>query len=82
MSRNRQLPVILAQLRRASCAWSDWERRGYEEEVLKSAEDICMAEFRSASGELRRAGEGVSLATLHEKVSVLARRRAWRRRQR
>lgn len=45
LSRNRRLPELLAELRRQSMAWNTWQRRGYEHETLKAAEEICTMEF-------------------------------------
>lgn len=44
LSRNRRLPGILAELREKSKGWTQWERQGYEDEILKSAESILVAE--------------------------------------
>ncbi|KAI1125311.1 hypothetical protein F5Y10DRAFT_247369 [Nemania abortiva] len=45
MSRNRRLPELLAELRKQSMTWSAWQRRGYEDEILKAAEEICVSEY-------------------------------------
>ncbi|KAI9788274.1 MAG: hypothetical protein M1816_007040 [Peltula sp. TS41687] len=44
LSRSRRLPEILAELRRTSETWTPWERRGHQEEILKTAEQIFAAE--------------------------------------
>ncbi|KAK8137606.1 basic-leucine zipper transcription factor [Apiospora sp. TS-2023a] len=50
LSRRRQLPGLLAELRAragtksSSSSWSDWQRRGYQEEMLRAAEEICAGE--------------------------------------
>lgn len=46
LSRNRRLPGLLAELRKESTTWSAWQRRGYEDEILKAAEEICASECR------------------------------------
>ncbi|KAK3291694.1 uncharacterized protein B0H64DRAFT_435481 [Chaetomium fimeti] len=46
LSRNRRLPVLLAQLRQLSTTWNHWQRRGYQDETLKTAEEICARECR------------------------------------
>jgi len=45
MSRHRRLPQLLAELRQGSTNWSAWERNGYEDEILRAAEDVCGAEY-------------------------------------
>ncbi|KAI1152284.1 hypothetical protein F4825DRAFT_313132 [Nemania diffusa] len=45
MSRNRRLPELLAELRKQSTTWSTWQRRGYEDQTLKAAEEICVTEY-------------------------------------
>ncbi|KAI1115645.1 hypothetical protein F5Y14DRAFT_110610 [Nemania sp. NC0429] len=47
LSRNRRLPELLAELRRQSMAWNTWQRRGYEDETLKAAEEICTMEYNA-----------------------------------
>ncbi|KAI4210940.1 MAG: hypothetical protein LQ351_006259 [Letrouitia transgressa] len=44
MSRHRGLPMLLTELRQRSTQWMPWERRGYEDEILKSAEQLCASE--------------------------------------
>jgi hypothetical protein len=44
LSRNRHLPGILAELRDKSQGWTEWERQGYQSEILKAAEAIFVAE--------------------------------------
>ena len=56
LSRNRRLPAILAELRDRSETWTPWERRGYQDEILKSAEKICISEYH----DLLRQGENTS----------------------
>jgi hypothetical protein len=46
-SRNRRLPGVLAEVRRSSMTWTQWEKQGYSDEVLKAAESILVKEFRS-----------------------------------
>ncbi|KAI0422644.1 hypothetical protein F5X98DRAFT_324843 [Xylaria grammica] len=45
LSRNRRLPELLAELRKQSVTWSTWQRRGYQDEMLKAAEEICTVEY-------------------------------------
>jgi hypothetical protein len=44
MSRHRGLPQVLAELRQTSANWTQWERNGYEDEILRAAEGICAVE--------------------------------------
>ena len=44
ISRRRQLPHLVAELRKQSGNWSQWERNGFEDEILRTAEAICAAE--------------------------------------
>jgi hypothetical protein len=44
ISRHRRLPQVLAQLRQQITTWTQWERTGFEDEILRTAEDICAAE--------------------------------------
>ncbi|KAI1424963.1 hypothetical protein F5Y12DRAFT_750054 [Xylaria sp. FL1777] len=45
LSRNRRLPELLAELRKQSATWSALQRRGYQDETLKAAEEICTMEY-------------------------------------
>jgi hypothetical protein len=47
LSRNRHLPGILAELRDKSKGWTQWERQGYQSEILKAAEAIFVAECKT-----------------------------------
>lgn len=66
VSRNRHLPAMLADLRQNSNNWSVWERRGYQDETLKAAEEICAQECR----DFRAGADPVTLATVQQKVSL------------
>lgn len=71
MSRNRHLPALLAEIRQKSVQWSTWERRAYEDEVLKTVENICAIEcheFQSVQ-DLDDANS-VNLVTVQQKVSL------------
>lgn len=70
VSRNRHLPALLSEIHENSTDWSAWERRGYQDEVLKVAETICAAEcreFRTWHATISDPGM-VSLATIQQKV--------------
>ncbi|KAF2158382.1 hypothetical protein M409DRAFT_33155, partial [Zasmidium cellare ATCC 36951] len=40
LSRNRRLPKLIATIRQAAKDWSEWERRGYQQDTVKSAEEL------------------------------------------
>ncbi len=70
VSRNRHLPALLSEIQERSADWSTWERRGYQDEALKIAENICALEcreFRSWHASVADPGM-VSLATIQQKV--------------
>jgi len=45
ISRNRRLPGVLVDLRASAKTWTRWEARGYEEEVVRSAESVFIQEL-------------------------------------
>lgn len=47
LSRNRRLPKIVASLSWNAQMWSPWERRGFQEELVRSAETVLIHECRS-----------------------------------
>ncbi|GAM86519.1 hypothetical protein ANO11243_045330 [Dothideomycetidae sp. 11243] len=47
LSRNRRLPRVLAALRDAAQDWSEWERRGFQEEIIRAAEENLVKEFHA-----------------------------------
>ncbi|KAL7947433.1 hypothetical protein V8C42DRAFT_286087 [Trichoderma barbatum] len=48
LSRNRRLPKVIDDVFRATKGWSTWERRGFQEEILKTAESMLISEGASA----------------------------------
>ncbi|KAF2158381.1 hypothetical protein M409DRAFT_61705 [Zasmidium cellare ATCC 36951] len=44
LSRNRHLPEVLAEIRRAAQRWTKWERHGFEQEMVRCAEEILKGE--------------------------------------
>ncbi|KAM4059012.1 hypothetical protein HRG_008115 [Hirsutella rhossiliensis] len=48
LSRNRRLPKVISDLFRATNDWSTWERRGFHDEILKTAESLLISETSSA----------------------------------
>ncbi|KAL6886037.1 hypothetical protein GGI43DRAFT_418566 [Trichoderma evansii] len=45
LNRIRRLPVLLKELHVASQGWGQWQRRSFQEQVIKSTEDILIAEL-------------------------------------
>ncbi|KAL4995750.1 hypothetical protein BDV10DRAFT_187788 [Aspergillus recurvatus] len=46
LNRIRRLPVLLKELHLASQGWCQWQRRSFQEQIIKSTEDILIAELR------------------------------------
>ena len=46
-SRGRRLPQLLAAWCNAARGWSDWERKGFQEEILQGTEDILAEELKA-----------------------------------
>lgn len=46
MSRKRGLPAILSALRISAATWDEYERQGYQAEILESAESLLVHECR------------------------------------
>ena len=44
LSRNRRLPKVIADVSQAAESWSQWEQRGFHEEILKTAESMVVSE--------------------------------------
>jgi hypothetical protein len=65
LSRNRRLPELLSELRKQSTTWGVWQYRGYQDEILKTAEQI----FTSECNEFRRY---FSIGNENESVDVSA----------
>ncbi|KAF2970438.1 hypothetical protein GQX73_g3100 [Xylaria multiplex] len=63
LSRNRRLPELLAELRKQSTTWNPWQRRGYQDEILKAAEEICAIEY---SGFHKADGNGSENESVNE----------------
>jgi hypothetical protein len=55
LSRKRGLPQVITDVHGAAGQWSDWERNGFQEEILKTAESMLTSEGGSARQRL--AGE-------------------------
>ncbi|KAG2419402.1 hypothetical protein HFD88_004198 [Aspergillus terreus] len=64
MSRQRSLPTMVAELRRSCEGWSAWQSRGYLDEVLKSAEEICAAECAVLGRGLAQRGDDAPITEI------------------
>ncbi|KAF2259634.1 hypothetical protein CC78DRAFT_54869 [Lojkania enalia] len=45
LNRIRRLPVLLKKLHLAAQGWGQWQRRSFQEQIIKSTEDIVIAEL-------------------------------------
>jgi hypothetical protein len=52
LSRNRRLPKVIAEVSHAANQWTSWEKRGFQEEILKTSESILAAESNSVRNTL------------------------------
>jgi hypothetical protein len=52
LSRKRGLPQVLSDVHTATGQWSDWERNGFQEEILKIAETMLTSEGGNARQQL------------------------------
>lgn len=52
LSRNRGLPNVVADVFRDARRWSDWERRGFDEELLKTTESMLVSEGKDSRSSL------------------------------
>ena len=48
LSRNRGLPRVISDVFQAADNWSDWERRGFYEEILRMTESMLTSESQDA----------------------------------
>ncbi|KAL7970677.1 hypothetical protein HDV63DRAFT_374260 [Trichoderma sp. SZMC 28014] len=52
LSRNRRLPKVIDSVFQATAQWSAWERRGFQEEIFKTAECMLKSEAVNAHSPL------------------------------
>ncbi|KAK1239002.1 hypothetical protein MKX08_006063 [Trichoderma sp. CBMAI-0020] len=52
LSRNRRLPKVIDNVFQATTQWSAWERRGFQEEIFKTAESMLKSEAINAHSPL------------------------------
>ncbi|KAH8126488.1 hypothetical protein LI328DRAFT_166060 [Trichoderma asperelloides] len=67
LSRNRRLPKVIDDVFQATKQWSAWERRGFQEEILKTAESMLKSEAASAHNALM--AKITPLLDLHEIIN-------------
>lgn len=53
LSRNRGLPRVISDVFQAADNWSDWERRGFYEEILRMTEAMLTSESQDAQDDSR-----------------------------
>ncbi|KAJ5654825.1 hypothetical protein N7490_001828 [Penicillium lividum] len=74
LNRIRRLPALLKELHLASEDWGQWQRRSFQEQVIKSTEDILIAELenhlaaQSANAHQLAAGGGPSSQAFRHKA--------------
>ncbi|PNY24618.1 Uncharacterized protein TCAP_05445 [Tolypocladium capitatum] len=44
LSRSRRLPKVISDVFQATGSWTHWERRGFQEEIVKMAESVLVSE--------------------------------------
>lgn len=52
LSRNRRLPHVISDVYNATNQWTDWERKGFQEQIFKIAESMLSFEGCSARHQL------------------------------
>ncbi|WQF75132.1 hypothetical protein CDEST_00146 [Colletotrichum destructivum] len=78
LSRNRRLPRLLSTLQSAAKGWSEWERRGFQEQIAMGAEELLVQELRTFIARQKTgAGNGIE-ATASNEVTETASARSQR----
>ncbi|TQN66295.1 Transcription factor radR, partial [Colletotrichum shisoi] len=78
LSRNRRLPRLLSTLQSAAKGWSEWERRGFQEQIAMGAEELLVQELRTFIARQKTgAGSGME-ATARNEVTETATARSQR----
>lgn len=52
LSRNRRLPQVISDVYGATNQWTDWERKGFQDEIMKTAESMLSNEGCGARSSL------------------------------
>ncbi|GKT54242.1 hypothetical protein ColTof3_01581 [Colletotrichum tofieldiae] len=58
LSRNRRLPRLLNTLQSAAKGWSEWERRGFQEQMIMGAEELLVQELNTYMAQQRLGADG------------------------
>ncbi|KAH7116594.1 hypothetical protein B0J13DRAFT_630226 [Dactylonectria estremocensis] len=58
LSRNRRLPRLLNTLQSAAKGWSEWERRGFQEQITVGAEELLVQELNTFITQQRLGADG------------------------
>lgn len=58
LSRNRRLPRLLNTLHSAAKGWSEWERRGFQEQITLGAEEVLVQELNTYITQQRMSADG------------------------
>jgi hypothetical protein len=65
LNRIRRLPVLLRELHFGAQGWSQWQRRAFQEQIIKSTEDIVIAELKDHLAARRPNRSGSTCSTEH-----------------
>lgn len=65
LSRNRRLPRLLNTLQSAAKGWSEWERRGFQEQITMGAEELLVQELKTFITQQRLGADGNKSANSH-----------------
>jgi hypothetical protein len=63
LNRMRRLPVLLKELHLSAQGWGQWERRNFQEQIIKSTEDILFAELKDHLAKRRSSPHGSPCST-------------------
>ncbi|KAL0938227.1 uncharacterized protein CTRU02_207958 [Colletotrichum truncatum] len=58
LSRNRRLPWLLNTLHSAAKGWSEWERRGFQEQITQGGEELLVQELNAFVSQQRLGADG------------------------
>ncbi|TID02369.1 hypothetical protein CH35J_003453 [Colletotrichum higginsianum] len=78
LSRNRRLPRLLSTLQSAAKGWSEWERRGFQEQIAMGAEELLVKELRTFVARQKTGAGNGNEATANNEVTDTATARSQR----
>ncbi|GJC96127.1 hypothetical protein ColKHC_04953 [Colletotrichum higginsianum] len=78
LSRNRRLPRLLSTLQSAAKGWSEWERRGFQEQIAMGAEELLVQELRTFVARQKTGAGNGNEATANNEVTETATARSQR----